>query len=310
MKILLPLLVAAGVTAANELDRIEGIVSEVTKLRQNHELCEAELTLLKSSRNIKSDDERTAAFERELEAERQQCENRIGETVLQRDSAMKKLTTARETITALQEKIRSHEKGADACQRSLKRMNDERKSANRTDTAQVTSLQTELEQLRRQHAEAAKAYDTRILKLEAALAEAKKSKPCERPDSVFPKLLMKEGYAQPKAKPSASEAVKVHAPGAKGASAAQEPRKLLAPIPEASEFFKAAAFRITADAAIYDAPGGVAVDTWETGTSFTSGERRGAWIRITGYFVDRKWHSCKAKQWWIEAKHTLKRQGL
>jgi hypothetical protein len=307
MKILLPLLVVAGIATANELDRIEGIVNEVTKLRKNHELCQAELELLKSSKSIKSEDDRTAAFERELEAERSQCENRVGEVTLQRDTANKKLETTRETITTLQATIRSQKKSLSACNDSLAAMKAEQNRTDQGALVQAGNLQAQLDQVQRERTAAKKRYEARILELESALAEAKKREECKLEGSMFPKLLLKDEYARQAKQPTAAVESAKSEPEAEAVPSTPEPVKPAASLPLESEFFKASAFRVTVDAAIYDAPQGNTVDTWEAGTSFTSGERRGEWIRITGHFVERQWHSLKARQLWVEAKQTLKR---
>jgi len=79
--------------------------------------------------------------------------------------------------------------------------------------------------------------------------------------------------------------------------------------PEAeSVSFEAAAFRLVEESAIYDAPGGKVVARWEAQTSFTSNRKRGGWIQITGYFVDRKWRPCSGdERLWVEERLAQKR---
>jgi predicted nucleic acid-binding Zn-ribbon protein len=52
---------------------------------------------------------------------------------------------------------------------------------------------------------------------------------------------------------------------------------------------KSSAYRMAANAPIYNAPGGAVVDTWEERRSFTAGNPSGGWVHITGYFVNRVW---------------------
>ncbi len=56
-------------------------------------------------------------------------------------------------------------------------------------------------------------------------------------------------------------------------------------------------FRTLREAAIYDKPGGTKIDMWEKGRSFTSYIESGSWIKITGYFIDRKWTKAKREMW-------------
>ncbi len=56
-------------------------------------------------------------------------------------------------------------------------------------------------------------------------------------------------------------------------------------------------FRTLREALIYDKPGGVRIDLWEKGRSFTSYIESGNWIKITGYFINKKWTKTKREMW-------------
>ncbi len=56
-------------------------------------------------------------------------------------------------------------------------------------------------------------------------------------------------------------------------------------------------FRTKRDAKIYNAINGKIVTRWEKGTSFTSYIESGEWIKITGYFVDKKWTKATRELW-------------
>lgn len=70
--------------------------------------------------------------------------------------------------------------------------------------------------------------------------------------------------------------------------------------------FKASAFRLKTDSVIYDAAEGKKVDIWEKGTSFTSNSMMEGWIKISGYFVKRKWKKAQ-KELWVRSAQTIKR---
>ncbi len=72
------------------------------------------------------------------------------------------------------------------------------------------------------------------------------------------------------------------------------------------ESFKASAFRLIVDSDIYDAIDGKVVLQWERDRSFTSNQGSDNWVKITGYFIDRKWRKAK-KDLWIEKKKVLQR---
>ncbi|RLA78956.1 MAG: hypothetical protein DRG78_13915, partial [Epsilonproteobacteria bacterium] len=70
--------------------------------------------------------------------------------------------------------------------------------------------------------------------------------------------------------------------------------------------FKARSFRLNTDSIIYDGINGKKISKWVETTSFTSTQKTDSWIKITGYFVDKKWRSAK-KEMWIKKAQVSKR---
>ncbi len=66
-------------------------------------------------------------------------------------------------------------------------------------------------------------------------------------------------------------------------------------------------FRTLREADIYDKPDGVKIARWEKGRSFTSYIESGEWVKITGYFINRKWTSAK-KGLWIKKSDAFERK--
>ena len=66
-------------------------------------------------------------------------------------------------------------------------------------------------------------------------------------------------------------------------------------------------FRTLREAVIYNKPGGVQIDKWEKGRSFTSYIESGNWIKITGYFVNKKWTKAQ-KEMWIKKSDAFERE--
>ena len=60
------------------------------------------------------------------------------------------------------------------------------------------------------------------------------------------------------------------------------------------------AYKLLIQSNIYDAIDGEVYDIWEEGTSFTSNIKSDGWIKITGYFVERKWKKAKEELWIVE----------
>ncbi|MEJ2414859.1 MAG: hypothetical protein P8Y22_06295, partial [Sulfurimonas sp.] len=59
-------------------------------------------------------------------------------------------------------------------------------------------------------------------------------------------------------------------------------------------------YRVSQDSIIYSAIDGKEIDKWEKLTSFTSKLKINGWIKISGYFVNKKWRKAD-KEMWIEA---------
>jgi predicted RND superfamily exporter protein len=70
--------------------------------------------------------------------------------------------------------------------------------------------------------------------------------------------------------------------------------------------FKAAAFRLKYESIIYDGINGKNIDKWEKHRSFTSSIKTKSWIKVTGYFVNKKWTPAK-KEMWIKIKQVEKK---
>ena len=64
------------------------------------------------------------------------------------------------------------------------------------------------------------------------------------------------------------------------------------------QYFKASAFRLKESANIYAGPNTMQVlQTWEKHTSFTSNLKTSTRIKITGYFVNKKWTKATDEMW-------------
>lgn len=70
--------------------------------------------------------------------------------------------------------------------------------------------------------------------------------------------------------------------------------------------FKADSFRLLRDSVIYDAVDGTRILEWEKHTTFTSDTKVENWMKITGYFVDKKWRKAK-KNLWIQTKNIARK---
>lgn len=70
---------------------------------------------------------------------------------------------------------------------------------------------------------------------------------------------------------------------------------------------KPTTYRLKHESVIYDNVYGHRLTTWEKDTSFTSNRvSDNGWIKITGYFVDKKWRKA-SKAMWVHAQDAFKR---
>lgn len=92
----------------------------------------------------------------------------------------------------------------------------------------------------------------------------------------FPKLMMKEEYQ----------------------------KKL--PIGDKIVEFEPSPFRLKTDSIIYDAIDGNKIGKWEKGRSFTSNTKTNSWIKISGYFVKKKWKKADGDMW-VKRAQVIKR---
>jgi len=142
------------------------------------------------------------------------------------------------------------------------------------ETQRIDSIIEDITKLRVENAEYKKLLkikDKKIKSLENQLKHKVKKqiiikKEYENPNK-FPKLSLKNKYIDKKQKP---EVVKV---------------------------VKARSFHLKKDTKIYDSISGKEIDIWEKGTSFTSNKMSQNWIKITGYFVNKKWTKAKSGMW-------------
>ena len=71
-------------------------------------------------------------------------------------------------------------------------------------------------------------------------------------------------------------------------------------------YFKASSFRINGQVKIYNSVDGSAVAVWSDKTSFTSNQRVGKWIKITGLFVNKVWQPA-GQELWVKSCDVLNR---
>lgn len=136
-----------------------------------------------------------------------------------------------------------------------------------------------------------KALQDKLAQSEAQIAKLK-AQPQKLTVPKAPKSAPQNDIAQPNLKKSSAVAV------------------LKAPAVSAPAVKKgtSSAYRMAANAPIYNAPGGHQVDTWEERRSFTAGNPSNGWVHITGYFVNRVWQStAEGENLWVKESDVIRR---
>ena len=70
--------------------------------------------------------------------------------------------------------------------------------------------------------------------------------------------------------------------------------------------FKTGTYRLKKKSEIYDAINGNVLFVWEDKSSFTTTQVTQDWIKVTGYFVDKKWTKAEKNLWVKKVNATLR----
>ncbi len=312
MRIFTLMMLTLALLHANEVERIESIVNEVTELRKNYELCKTEVDLLKERECSTQTSGNQAS-----KSVQKTCEQAMDKIKAERDAQMQESLEQGNQIKQLQKEMKSKDEKIAALQSEVESLKQYKTQQSKRSSTAVSEKehQESIAKLNAHMVSESKRYELQINQLQnellisekkvallhEALEKKNKPTPCVDPNP-FPKLMMKERYQQSENDHNMTvipkQPVKVE-------------ETVIEPVPEqknlASTFFKPRPFRLSQDADIYDRPGGKVIDRWEARTSFTSGEKQKGWIRITGYFVNKKWRPSKEKSLWVEEKNTIMR---
>ena len=222
---------------ANEMQRIENIVKDISKLRVDYAECSAKLKAQNSGavpfEVIKENsDDLIKKYEMSIEDEKQK------NVILLKELEESELYAQKNSF--LTKKIKELEKLVKNQDTLLK-----------TKESELIVLQKS---------------STTLEKKSVAVVPQKVI--CEiKEENSFPDLMMKESYT----KKSVTK--------------------------EVSQEVEPASYRLNKNASVYDAIAGSEILKWEKGRSFTSNIQSQNWIKITGYFIDKKWLPSEKEMW-------------
>jgi len=230
MKLFVVGLVLLSFLHADEMQRIEAIVKDITDLRADYEKCKAEL-------NFKNSQVMSAEISKDNKYEKEAKEYK------------KLYKKAKQKSVVLQAEL------------------DYANSSNDSDV-KVVKIEEKYKKL-------LKIKENEIISLKKKLLYSKKTtkkitKVCDDLNE-FPKLMLKKKYQK---------------------------HEIIITNPTT--------YRLKIDSIIYSYIDGEHINNWEVGTSFTSNQKTNNWVKITGYFVDKKWKSAESEMW-IKARQVSKR---
>jgi predicted RNase H-like nuclease (RuvC/YqgF family) len=253
--------------SASEIDRMESIVKDIEKLRQEHHLC---LEKLESQNN---------------NSEVDTLQKKLKEQNLLYFQEKEKNAILQEKIEALQNRFSTLEK----------QIKDTKPQVTKESKQTLDAVeQKELQSLKNNYEKTLKQYKKTIKTLKAQIDQTKKpqaSKEICKDDNPFPALLMKKAKKETKLQNTKTNS-EVDAK-----KQIQEPQ-IIQTVPST--------YRLNKESKIYDKANGKEVTIWEKSSSFTSKAMTKEWIKISGYFVDKQWVEAKVDLW-VEKTNTIKR---
>ncbi|WP_294962298.1 hypothetical protein [Sulfurimonas sp.] len=232
MKALFITLLLLSFLQADEMQRIESIVEDITKLRADYEECQ---NTLKSKEILKADiikidgnDSKTLKYQKKLKTQRQQNIKLKAETQYLKEKLVKNKNTI----------IRYNK---------LLKLKDN----------EILTLKKKIKKSSKQS------------KKKKILAPV-----CVKPidTNPFPKLMQKENIKDK----------------------------------EKIQRIKASTYCLHYDSSIYDSINGSKMSLWTKDTPFTSNIKTKNWVKITGFFINKKWKKAK-KEMWIKNSQVTKR---
>ncbi len=252
MKILLISLVLVTLLSSDELQRVQNIVDDITKLRADYESCQKQLSSGSKSNSTfeaktMKEDERVQKLEFNLSDEKQRSKILLAEIDI--------LTKEKHDSVDLKNKIIKLKKIIKNQEISLKTKEKVIKNLKLDKVKTKSIVKNNLNSTPKTP------FQTQVI--------------CKEKNS-FPQLIMKESF------------------------------KTKTNYIEETHTFEASAFRLKNDASIYDDIDGKEIYIWEKSTSFTSNEKSERWVRVTGYFIDKKWLPSK-EELWIRSEDVIQR---
>ncbi|MBC8237034.1 MAG: hypothetical protein H8E76_02275 [Helicobacteraceae bacterium] len=246
---------------ANEITRMESIVEDIEKLRSAHIECMKEREAVNMNGSLlKRNLENTLKIElQKTEQLMQEYKTLLEKEKLKNTLLVSQIDDLRKLNDAKSVKFIKNEKSKKVNEDILENKLNNEKSKNK-------SLSDDL---KIKYEKIIKNKDNLIISLKNQINNNKKSEIVKKEicedDNPFPSLMMKENKKK------------------------QKPAYTLE--------FKAGTYRLNKESEIYDDMDGNILFIWEDKSSFTARKVTQDWIKISGYFIDRKWKKAEKSLW-------------
>jgi len=255
---------------ANEISRMESIVQDIEKLRSNYTECMKERKATSTNKLLLTND-----LDESLKIELAKTKKLLEEykTLLEKEKVKNTLLVSQmDDLVKLQdvksEKLATNEKSKKINENILE---DKLKNEKVKNKSLSDNLKAKYENI-------IKNKDNIILSLKNKINNTKKPIIMEKEicidDNPFPNLMMKENIQ----KQASTDVLD----------------------------FKTGTYRLNKESQIYDAIDGNVLFVWEDRSSFTTTKVTQEWIKITGYFIDKKWTKAEKNLWVKKVNATLR----
>ena len=266
---------------ADELERMESIVADIKNLRSDYRKCIKEL----NSKN-------TAEIGLETDLHKKQKMDLAKNTKVIQEY---KLLLDKEQFKNTMLKVKIDTLNKSLAKKVVPIFKDDKSNLELINTLKTKEKNEKIknmksiESFKKKYEKILKNKDNEILSLKNKINSENKTiivrkEICED-DNQFPKLMMKD---------STEKAIIEKASKSHLIISNKEEKKITK---EKEVVSKAKTYRLNKESDIYDKIKGSILYTWENKTSFTSTNMTENWLKITGYFEDKKWIKAEEKLW-------------
>lgn len=307
--------VLCSLLLGDEIQRIESIVNDITKLRIEYDECRRQLDA-KTPSVLRND--LVLKQEEPLRCEAEQDEvkrlSRLVEDMRQKNTLLheelEKANKSLETEKELRVKLEEAQKANKEKEKALKIKDAADKKTEDDYLALLMEKEKYIIYLENQIKNKEKTHKKEEAKSPVVQVN------CQEEKNPFPKLVLKEQYRDAtsaksdKVRPLPLETTTVvqqEAPIQKEEALSVSVQKQAVSEKVVLQMIEPSAFKLNKESEIYDAPNANVLEKWEEGTSFTSNQKYKNWIKITGYFIDKKWRPSKRELWILEENVVKKR---